>query len=378
VRRYRNMGMPMSRGGGLPSATAVTTAKPSAVSTAVKSKTTIDLKPRPISPVQKEAIKVISESKKLLPQEKEEKIKEVIEDKPPKVITPKPNPPIAPSPIAPPSFLPPPTVSPDKVPGLPIVPPKATPRPPSFQPKPDPKPLPPSLAPAPVNPRPLPPNLAPAPVKPKPPVISPSPPVISPSPPVTIMPSQPRTSIRIPEAIVRSSPRVYSQNRRVVFRPQRLMPPTLNRPPRAAVMKAKPRWKVGKPTSRSFMRRVRPGQFSFQRRGTYFDRRPSNAEVLRLKRRINTLNADALRTKRDHAAERARLEEELRDYRLSPLTQVRNQAKGVFEAVDKASSPFTPSVNGIDGFPQIGEGTSKALAAGMALFAGLFLIGRVE
>ena len=182
----------------------------------------------------------------------------------------------------------------------------------------------------------------------------------------------------MPEAIVRSSPRVYSENRRVVFRPQRLMPPTLNRPPRPAVMKAKPRWKVSKPTSRSFMRRVRPGQFSFQRRGTYFDRRPSNAEVLNLKRRINTLNADALRTKRDYAAERARLEEELRDYRLSPLTQVRNQAKGVFEAVDKASSPFTPSVNGIDGFPQIGEGTSKALAAGMALFAGLFLIGRVE
>ena len=141
------------------------------------------------------------------------------------------------------------------------------------------------------------------------------------------------------------------------------MPPTLNRPPRPAVMKAKPRWKVGKPTSRSFMRRVRPGQFSFQRRGTYFDRRPSNMEVFKLKRKINTLNADALRTKRDHAAERARLEEELRDYRLSPLTQVRNQAKGVFEAVDKASSPFTPSVNGIDGFPQIGEGTSKALAS---------------
>ena len=182
----------------------------------------------------------------------------------------------------------------------------------------------------------------------------------------------------MPEAIVRSSPRVYSQNRRVVFRPQRLMPPTLNRPPRPAVMKAKPRWKVARPTSRSTMRRVRPGQFSFQRRGTYFDRRPSNMEVLKLKRKINTLNADALRTKRDHAAERARLEEELRDYRLSPLTQVRNQAKGVFEAVDKASSPFTPSVNGIDGFPQIGEGTSKALAAGMALFAGLFLIGRVE
>ncbi len=369
--------MPMSRGGGLPSATAVTTAAPSAVSTAAKSKTTIDLKPKAISPVQKEAIKVISESRKLLPQEKEEKIKEVIEDKPPKVITPKPNPPIAPppktipfpSPALPPSSKPfpvgPPTVSPDKVPGLPIVPPKVTPRPPSFQPKPDPKPLPPGLAPAPV--------------KPKPPVIGPSPPVtITPSPPVTIAPSQPRTSVRIPEAIVRSSPRVYSQNRRVVFRTQRLMPPTLNRPPRAAVMKAKPRWKVGKPTSRSFMRRVRPGQFSFQRRGTYFDRRPSNMEVLKLKRRINTLNADALRTKRDHAAERARLEEELRDYRLSPLTQVRNQAKGVFEAVDKASSPFTPSVNGIDGFPQIGEGTSKALAAGMALFAGLFLIGRVE
>ncbi len=347
--------MPMSRGGGLPSATV------SVNTSVVTNKPRLDLKPKPISPVKEEAIKVISESKKLLPQEKEEKIKEVIEDKPLKVITPKPNPPVAPPPKTPSPFIPPSTISPDKVPGLPIFPSKPIPRPPSFQPKPDPKP----------DPKPLPPGLAPAPVKPKPPVISPSP-------PVTITPSQPRTSIRIPEAIVRSSPRVYSQNRRVVFRPQRLMPPTLNRPPRPAVMKAKPRWKVGKPTTRSFMRRVRPGQFSFQRRGTYFDRRPSNMEVFKLKRKINTLNADALRTKRDHAAERARLEEELRDYRLSPLTQVRNQAKGVFEVVDKASSPFTPSVNGIDGFPQIGEGTSKALAAGMALFAGLFLIGRVE
>lgn len=357
--------MPMSRGGGLPSATV------SVNTSVVTNKTQLDLRPKPIAldPIKTEAIKIVKENNNLPSQEKEEKIKEIIKEQPVKIITPQPNPPIAPPPKAPPSFAPPPTISPDKIPGLPIVPPKKLP--PSVQPKPDPKPLPPALAPAPVKPKPLPPNLAPAPVKPKPPVISPSP-------PVTIAPSKPRTSVRMPEAIVRSSPRVYSQNRRVVFRPQRLMPPTLNRPPRPAVMKAKPRWKVARPTSRSFMRRVRPGQFSFQRRGTYFDRRPSNMEVLKLKRRINTLNADALRTKKDYAAERARLEEELRDYRLSPLTQVRNQAKGVFEVVDKASSPFTPSVNGIDGLPQIGEGTSKALAAGMALFAGLFLIGRVE
>ena len=352
--------MPMSRGGGLPSATV------SVNTSVVTNKPQLDLKPKPIAldPIKKEAIKVIQENNNVSSQEKEEKIKEVIKEQPVKIIAPKPDSPIAPPPKTPSPFIPPSSISPEKVPGLPIVPPKKLP--PSFQPTPDPKPLPPGLAPAPV--------------KPKPPVtITPSPPVtITPSPPVTIAPSQPRTSVRMPEAIVRSSPRVYSQNRRVVFRPQRLMPPTLNRPPRPAVMKAKPRWKVGKPTSRSFMRRVRPGQFSFQRRGTYFDRRPSNMEVFKLKRKINTLNADALRTKRDHAAERARLEEELRDYRLSPLTQVRNQAKGVFEAVDKASSPFTPSVNGIDGFPQIGEGTSKALAAGMALFAGLFLIGRVE
>lgn len=365
--------MPMNRGGGLPSATV------SVNTSVVKNKNQLDLKPKPIAldPIQKEAIKVIQENNNVSSQEKEEKIKEVIKEQPVKIITPKPDSPIAPLPKTPSPFIPPSSVSPEKVPGLPIVPPKKLP--PSFNPKPDPKPLPPGLAPAPV--------------KPKPPVITPSPPVtitpsppvtITPSPPVTIAPSPPRTSVRIPEAIVRSSPRVYSQNRRVIFRPQRLMPqrlmpPTLNRPPRAAVMKAKPRWKVGRPTSRSFMRRVRPGQFSFQRRGThFFDRRPSNMEVLKLKRRINTLNADALRTKRDHAAERARLEEELSEYRLSPLTQVRNQAKGVFEVVDKASSPFTPSVNGIDGLPQIGEGTSKALAAGMALFAGLFLIGRVE
>tara|TARA_B100000287_G_scaffold6882_2_gene6671 strand:- start:7551 stop:8639 length:1089 start_codon:yes stop_codon:yes gene_type:complete len=362
------MGMSVKKGG----------TKSSVAKTIVAPPRKINEKPRRLDPIKAETIKVIQDNKTIPDKEKVEKIKEVIEDKPRKLEPPKPNDPISPGPITvtpsplippsatnpllPPSFLPP-TVSPDKVPGLPIAPPKVVPRPPSFQPKPDP------ITPPTVTP-----------ISPSPPVIGPSPPVsVTPSPPVTVIPSQPKTSVRMPEAIVRSSPRVYSERRRVVFRPQRLLPPTLKRPPRAAVMKAKPRWKVGKPTSRSFMRRVRPGQFSFQRRGThFFDRRPSNMEVFKLKRKINKLNADALRTKRDYAAERARLEEELRDYRLSPLTQVRNQAKGVFEVVDKASSPFTPSVNGIDGFPQIGEGTSKALAAGMALFAGLFLIGRVE
>lgn len=319
-------------------------------------------------PVKKAIVEEIVNNQNTTPKQKREEVKRVVEDKPVKVIPSKPNKPVAPPQTIPtPSPFPigPSPIVPGKVPGLPIAPPIAPPSviptPPSNLP--DPQPSPPSK-------RPLPPNLTPAPPKPKPPVVTPSP-------PVTVVPTQPKTSVRPPEAIVRTSPRVYSQNRRVAFRASRLSPPRLNLPPRR-ISKAKPKWKVAMPSSRSFMRPIRPGQFSFQRRGQLVDRRKTNAEINRLKRRINELNADALRTKSDHEAERALLEEELRDYRLSPLTQIRNQAKGVFEVVDKASGPFTPSVNGMDGFPEIGEGTSKALAAGMALFAGLFLIGRVE
>ena len=315
-------------------------------------------------PVKKAIVEEIVNNQNTTPKQKREEVKRVVEDKPVKVIPSKPNKPVAPPQTIPtPSPFPigPSPIVPGKVPGLPIAPPAVVPRPPSNLP--DPKPAPPSKSP-------LPPNLTPAPPKPKPPVVTPSP-------PVTVVPTQPKTSVRPPEAIVRTSPRVYSQNRRVAFRASRLSPPRLNLPPRR-ISKAKPKWKVAMPSSRSFMRPIRPGQFSFQRRGQLVDRRKTNAEINRLKSRINELNADALRTKSDYEAERALLEEELRDYRLSPLTQIRNQAKGVFEVVDKASGPFTPSVNGMDGFPEIGEGTSKALAAGMALFAGLFLIGRVE
>ena len=100
--------MPMSRGGGLPSATAVTN------TSVVTNKPKLDLKPKPIAldPIQKEAIKVIQENDNVSSREKEEKIKEVIEDQPPKIITPKPDSPIAPPPKTPSPFIPPSSISP--------------------------------------------------------------------------------------------------------------------------------------------------------------------------------------------------------------------------------------------------------------------------
>jgi len=90
------------------------------------------------------------------------------------------------------------------------------------------------------------------------------------------------------------------------------------------------------------------------------------------------MNTDALRTRNEHDAERRGLETQLKDYQMSPVTQLRDHAKGVFSIVDDASKFATPSVNGMGAFPQVGEGTSKALAVGVALLVGLFIIGRVE
>ena len=197
----------------------------------------------------------------------------------------------------------------------------------------------------------------------------------TPAPPAQVIPS-PKTSIRRPTAI----PRTYSRNMRVSFRAPRLMLP------KPTMRKLQPRptkqkWKAMNPTYPSFMNRVKHGQFSFQNRGRLFPqpaRGHSHAEIRKLQQQVNKLNADALKTRQDSMRERQALKLKLRDYELSPLTQIRDQAKGIFSVVDDASRFATPSVNGMNGFPSVGEGTSKALAVGFGLLTALFVIGRVE
>jgi len=197
----------------------------------------------------------------------------------------------------------------------------------------------------------------------------------SPRPPAQVRPS-PKTSIRMPTAI----PRTYSRNMRVSIRAPRLMLP------KPTMRKLQPRptkqkWNAMNPTYPSFMNRVKHGQFSFQNRGRLFpqpSRGHSHAEIRKLQNQVNKLNADALKTRQDSMRERTALQSKLRDYELSPVTQLRDQAKGIFSVVDDASRFATPSVNGMNGFPSLGEGTSKALAVGFGLLTALFVIGRVE
>jgi len=204
---------------------------------------------------------------------------------------------------------------------------------------------------------------------------TPSPPS-TPSPPAVVRPSPPRTSIRMPTAI----PRTYSRNMRVSFRAPRLMLP------KPTMRKLQPRptkkkWNAMNPTYPSFMNRVKHGQFSFQNRGRIspqLTRGHSHAEIRKLQNQVNKLNADALKTRQDSMRERNALQSKLRDYELSPVTQLRDQAKGIFSVVDDASKFATPSVNGMHGFPSVGEGSSKALAVGFGLLTALFIIGRVE
>ena len=167
---------------------------------------------------------------------------------------------------------------------------------------------------------------------------------------------------------------------RVSFRAPRLMLP------KPTMRKLQPRptkqkWKAMSPTYPSFMNRVKHGQFSFQNRGRLFpqpSRGHSHSEIRKLQNQVNKLNADALKTRQDSMRERNALKLKLRDYELSPVTQLRDQAKGIFSVVDDASRFATPSVNGMNGFPSVGEGTSKALAVGFGLLTALFVIGRVE
>ena len=143
----------------------------------------------------------------------------------------------------------------------------------------------------------------------------------------------------------------------------------------------KQKWKAMNPTYPSFMNRVQHGQFSFQNRGMPFPGRSqahTHAELRKLQSQMNKLNSDALKTRQDSMRERNALRSKLRDYQLSPVTQVRDHAKGVFTIVDDASRFATPSVNGMGAFPQVGEGPSKAFAVGFGLLAALFIIGRVE
>jgi len=142
-------------------------------------------------------------------------------------------------------------------------------------------------------------------------------------------------------------------------------------------------WNPYPPTNKSFMRPVKPGQFTFSPQVNYAaQQRKSAAEINRLKNQINTLNADALKTKKEYESERAAIQKELEAYESSVLVnlnkKVGDNAKGVFEVLDKGAKLATPSINGIDGFPYVSEGVSRGLAAGLGLFAFAFLIGRVE
>ena len=222
-------------------------------------------------------------------------------------------------------------------------------------------------------------NIIPLPIVEVAPSPTPRPPAPSPAPPAQIRPSprpSPRTSIRMPTAI----PRTYSRNMRVSFRAPRLMLP------KPTMRKLQPRptkqkWKAMSPTYPSFMNRVKHGQFSFQNRGRLFPqptRGHTHAEIRKLQNQVNKLNADALKTRQDSIRERNALKSKLRDYELSPVTQVRDHAKGIFSIVDNASRFATPSVNGMNGFPSVGEGTSRAFAVGVGLLTALFVIGRVE
>lgn len=191
----------------------------------------------------------------------------------------------------------------------------------------------------------------------------------------------PPTSIRRPKAIptspIRRSPiRVSrpSPSRRVSFRAARLniTKPTVKQPA----------WTPYPPTSRSFMPRVKPGQYSLSpKSNSTFLAKKQAAEINRLKKQVNTLNQDALKTKEEFAIERAMHAQELEQYTNSPFFRATNSVskntKGVMEVFDSGAKLLTPSVNGI-GAIGMNEGASKLAAAGMGLFAFLFLIGRVE
>ena len=188
-------------------------------------------------------------------------------------------------------------------------------------------------------------------------------------------------TMRPPAAIERAKPRVYTKRKSrrgpspIQLRRARQLRNRQLRKPGA--------WNPYPPTNKSFMRPVKPGQFTFSPRVNYAaQQRKSAAEIKRLKNQINTLNADALKTKKEYEAERAAIQKELEAYESSVLVnlnkKVGDNAKGVFEVLDKGAKLATPSINGIDGFPYVSEGVSRGLAAGLGLFAFAFLIGRVE
>jgi hypothetical protein len=198
--------------------------------------------------------------------------------------------------------------------------------------------------------------------------------------PVTPITPTPKTSIRKPSAVKRATPRVYSKSKskRRVFRAARLQPTMRPLQPRR-----KPAWTPAPPASRHFMKPVRPGQYSFQPKTDYAAKyRQSQKEVARLKNQVNTINADALKTKQDYEADRQRLQNELNEYEASPLFTttkvVGKNARGMVSVLDTGAKLMTPSVNGMSGFPQVSEGMSKVAALGLGLFAVTFLIGRVE
>ena len=205
-------------------------------------------------------------------------------------------------------------------------------------------------------------------VRPLPPNLQPAPPKDKGLPPIPIPPT-PTTSIRPPAAV----PRTYSSNNRVKFRASRLFPPSVRPMPRVKTISRKPSWRVARPLPMTFRPAIRPGSQLFRLRNKRTD-----LEVRRLRNQINSMTADAIKTKEQHARERAELEATIADYRSSPLTQVRDNAKGIFEVVDKATVTIAPTFNAMNGFPHVSEGVSKVFASGVGVLAFLYLIGRVE
>ena len=143
--------------------------------------------------------------------------------------------------------------------------------------------------------------------------------------------------------------------------------------PRVKTISRKPSWRVARPLPMTFRPAIRPGSQLFRLRNKRTD-----LEVRRLRNQINSMTADAIKTKEQHARERAELEATIADYRSSPLTQVRDNAKGIFEVVDKATVTIAPTFNAMNGFPHVSEGVSKVFASGVGVLAFLYLIGRVE
>ncbi len=170
-----------------------------------------------------------------------------------------------------------------------------------------------------------------------------------------------------PRKVARPAPKVYQAPP-----PKRAFPSLV--PPKAArKVTAPPVFNVRRPTTLVARANTYHASRDYQMR---YAREQMMSRKLASENRM--LKGQLAKMKKEHTAQMADYRAKIDSYEDSGVYAANSAAKSFQTQVAKATNLITPSVNGIHGFPEVSEPTSRLLAGAIGAIAILMIIGRVE